>query len=70
MKKPIETYFIVRGIARHYTGDCKIYIVGVRRERAEAKKLGDQWVVDKQEEYKDAGLNYQTSYEIITTYLK
>jgi hypothetical protein len=69
MKKPIKTY-IVRGIVRHFTGDCKIYIVGVRREKAEAKKLGVQWVVDKQEEYKYAGPDYQTSYEIITTCLK
>jgi len=66
----MERIYIVKGIARHFTGDCEVYIVGARRTEAEARMLGHQWSVDKREEYKYNGLNYQTSFEIISTYLQ
>lgn len=60
-----ERVFIVKGIARHFTGDCEIEIVGVRREERDARALGAEWVKDQTERFRAEGRNVHASYEII-----
>lgn len=67
MKQPV---YIVKGIARHFTGDCEISIVGVRIEQKDAQKLGAEWVADKTEQFKAEGRNVHASYELVTRDLR
>lgn len=65
-----ERVFIVKGIARHFTGDCEIEIVGVRREERDARALGAEWVKDQTERFKEEGRNIHASYQLVARILK
>lgn len=58
--------YIVKGIARHFTGDVEISIVGVRAEEKAAQRLGSEWAKDQQEQFKAEGRNIHASYELVT----
>jgi len=57
--------YIVKGIARHFTGDCEISIVGVRAEKKAAQEFGHEWVKDQAEYFKAEGKNVHPSYELV-----
>lgn len=61
---------VVKGICRHFTGDCKIHIVGVRINIADAQKLGYEWCQSKNEQFHDEGRNIHASYELVSCELK
>ena len=60
-----EQVYIVKGICRHFSGDCKIYIVGVRRNEADARRLGFEWGLEKNQQFKAEGRNIHASYELV-----
>ena len=61
-----EKVIVVKGICRHFTGDCEIVIVGVRRNATDAQKLGDEWCKDKNEQFKYEGRNVHASYQLVS----
>lgn len=65
-----ERVFIIKGFARHFTGDCEIEIVGVRREERDARALGAEWVKDQNERFKAEGRNIHASYQLVARILK
>lgn len=60
-----ERVHVVKGIARHFTGDCEISIIAVRKEERDARMAGSEWVTDQNERFRAEGRNVHASYEII-----
>lgn len=65
-----EFVYVVEGISRHFSGDCNISIVGVRRDAIDARNLGFEWSKERNETYKFAGKNIHASYKLHMVELK
>lgn len=62
----MEQVHIVVVTRRHFTGDCEIEIVGVRRDKKDAEILGAQVCKDWNEQFHYEGRNIHASYKIDT----
>ena len=60
----IEFGYVVTGICRHFDGEVVTSVVGVRRDEAEAKRLGSSWVSDKTAEIKTLHQHWHVSYKL------
>lgn len=58
--------YIVVVTKRHFTGDCEIEVVGVRKEKRDAQLLGAQVCKDLNDIYHYEGRNIRASYKIET----
>lgn len=63
----METQFIyiVKGVKRHFTGDCEISIVAARREEKDAIKVGAGWAKSENEWAHAQNRNIHASYVIV-----
>lgn len=62
----MEQVHIVVVYKRHFTGDCEIEVVGVRKDKGDAQILGAQVCKDLNEQYHYEGRNIHASYKIET----
>lgn len=65
-----ENVYVVVGVSKHFTGDCEKEIVGVRIYKLDAIELGQEWVREKNDQFKYEGKNIHASYEIVRRLLK
>ena len=65
-----QLIYIVKGVRRHFTGDCEITIVGARKEERDAIKLGSTWAESENRWYHEQNLNIHVSYEVISVFLR
>ena len=62
----MEQVHIVVVYKKHFTGDCEIEVVGVRKDKRDAELLGAQVCKDLNDFFHYEGVNKHASYKLET----